>query len=217
MEYYIYAHKRIDNGEIFYIGKGSGKRAYIKSNRNEYWKRIANKYGYEILFLKRGLSEEDSYKYEIDLIAKYKKIGQCYANFTNGGDGVNVSVRWWNDKISKSLLGIKRYSGVDNPSYKDVISKEELLKLYVEDGLNITQISNMYNISTTTIASRLKENGIQSREKGRKKIKIICIEDGIEFNSISDAAKYYNLYRENIKKVIEGKYKTTGNKHFKKI
>ncbi len=64
-EYYVYAHKRLDNNTIFYVGKGKGNRAYIKSNRNEYWKRIVSKCDYEVLFLDKNLCEEDAYKLEI--------------------------------------------------------------------------------------------------------------------------------------------------------
>lgn len=36
-----------------------------------------------------------------------------------------------------------------------------------------------------------------------------------EFDSISDAATYYNAYRENIKKVLKGAYKKTKGLTFK--
>lgn len=216
-KYYVYAHKRKDNGEIFYIGKGSNNRAYFKSNRSNYWKKIVSKYDYEVIFLENNLDEETAYKMEIIHIANYKKLGQCYANFTNGGDGVNVPVRWWNDKISKALIGKNVAKGKNSKSFKDLITKDELYDLYVVKKYNSIEISNFTNLSITTITARLKMYNIPIRTAGRKKLTILCLNDNKVFNSLISAAKYYKLHRENIKKVIDGKYKHTGNLKFKLI
>ena len=214
-KYYIYAHIRNDNNKIFYIGKGCNNRAYIQSNRSLYWKRIVSKYGYNVKILLNDLSEEEAYKYEIFYIDIEKKKGNCEANFTIGGDGVRVDKRWWNDKISKSLIGIKRPIGKENKSYKEFSNKEELFDLYVNQNKNSIEISKMFNVSYTTVTFRLKEFNIKLRNSGKKSIKIICLNDNNIFDSINDAAKYYNLHRENISKVLNGKYKHTGNKNFK--
>lgn len=216
-KYYIYAHIRKDTNSIFYIGKGCGKRAYVKSNRSEYWKRIVKKNGYEVIFLMENLNETESYKYEIFHIDIEKKKGNCEANFTLGGDGIKVEKRWWNDKISKALMGIDRGFGKESKSYKDVITKKELENLYLNEKLNSIEISKIFNVSIPTITARLIEYGIPARNSGRLKTKIKCIEDEIEFDSIMDASRHYGLHRENISKVLKGIYKKTGNKTFIKI
>ncbi len=48
-------------------------------------------------------------------------------------------------------------------------------------------------------------------------VKIMCVTDGKEFASINDAAKHYNVFRENIRKVLHGKYKHTGGRLFKYV
>jgi hypothetical protein len=213
-KYYIYAHIRLDTNAIFYIGKGSGKRAYIKSNRSSYWKRIVNAHGYKVIFLEENLSEEDAFNFEISLIATYKSRGNCEANFTIGGDGVRVDKRWWNDKISKALIGKKVPKGKESKSFKDTLSKEVLIDLYVLQNMNTIKISELTGLSIPTICSRLNYYGIKKRNAGRSKVKIKCVEDGIVFDSIMQCANHYGLYRENIKKVLCGKYKHTGNKTF---
>jgi DNA-binding MarR family transcriptional regulator len=45
--------------------------------------------------------------------------------------------------------------------------------------------------------------------------KIICLETGIIYNSITEAAKKLNLDKSNISKVIRGKAKTSGKLTFK--
>ena len=46
MDFYVYVHKKKTNGEVFYVGKGSGKRAWSAFGRNSLWKRTADKYGW---------------------------------------------------------------------------------------------------------------------------------------------------------------------------
>lgn len=212
-KYYVYAHSKPD-GEVFYVGKGSGKRLFATGNRSEFWKRIVAKYGYIIQIIEECSDEKKAFESEIYWIAHYRKYGQCIANFTNGGDGVRVEKRWWNDKISESLKGIKRPSGELSHSYKNIITKDVLQKLYVIDRMSATKIATIYNVSYGIIFARLKEYGIKIRSVGREKRSIKCVTDGRCFSSLSEAAEYYGLFRENISKVLNGKYKHTGHKVF---
>lgn len=215
-KFYVYAHAKPD-GEVFYVGKGSGKRLFTTGNRSSLWKRIVSKYGYTAIILEECLTEQDSYEREVYFISYYKSIGQCVANFTLGGDGVNVENRWWGNKISASLKGKKCASGIDSKSYKDFMPESTLRKLYLDDGLSTTKISHLCGVSYGTVWSRLKSLGIATRPKGRAKRKVFCVTDNLEFNSITDAARHYCLFRENIGKVLAGKYKHTGNKVFSYI
>ncbi|MBK7819460.1 MAG: hypothetical protein IPJ60_19405 [Sphingobacteriaceae bacterium] len=83
--YYIYLHVRLTDGQPFYIGKGSGKRAFVKRNRSIHWKNIVNKYGYDILLLEETLGEKEAHtleKYWINRIGRLDlKLGTL-VNFT---------------------------------------------------------------------------------------------------------------------------------------
>lgn len=102
-KYYLYRHIRLDTGEPFYIGigtkftdraytyKGIYRRAFVKSKRNNFWKSIVNKTGYEVEIL----LESDDYKFinqkEIELITLYGRRDLnkgTLVNLTDGGDGV---------------------------------------------------------------------------------------------------------------------------------
>lgn len=83
--YYVYAHSK-PCGEIFYIGKGCAKRAWSKKDRNNHWKNIVNKYGYNVTILVDNLSEEDALKNEIEIIAHFAKFKKL-CNRTLGGEG----------------------------------------------------------------------------------------------------------------------------------
>lgn len=83
LKFYIYVHFRLDNNYVFYVGKGSRSRAWSKHNRNEYWHNIVSKYGYRVEIIECGLSEEQAFSKEIDLIKSINPV----ANLTLGGEG----------------------------------------------------------------------------------------------------------------------------------
>ena len=82
-EFYTYAYLRED-GTPYYIGKGKNDRAYKSHGRIPVPPRN------RILFLKKGVSEEDAFKHEIYMIAIFgrKNMGTgILLNFTDGGEG----------------------------------------------------------------------------------------------------------------------------------
>jgi hypothetical protein len=214
-KYYVYAHIRKDNGDIFYVGKGSGDRLIQKKGRNNYWKNIVTKYGYQQIKLIENLTEKESFQKEIEYIAHYKSKGMCKANISFGGDGVKVEKRWWGEAISKAQKGKIKPKGILSKSYKNLVSIDELKKLYIDENKNSVEIAKILNVSITTVCSRLKEFNLSTRTAGRKKIPIVCVNDGNVFSSIMDAARFYGVYRENIRKVLRGDYKHTNKLVFK--
>lgn len=105
MQHYTYAHYKPD-GTIFYIGKGSGDRAYRKSHRNQYWKNIVKKYGdYKIDIIANWKTHEEALSHEILLISCFRDMGYSLANLTIGGEGV-VGNKW--SEESKIKLSISK-------------------------------------------------------------------------------------------------------------
>ena len=88
--YYVYRHKRKSDGKTFYVGKGSGNRAWSKAGRNKYWLRIARKHGVEVAIVLSGISETCAFSMEIALIEFIGIDNLC--NKSTGGDGPSGSV-----------------------------------------------------------------------------------------------------------------------------
>ena len=88
-KFYTYIHIRNDTSEVFYVGKGRGKRAYSKYCRNNLWHKIANKHGYTVMIIFLWDSEEKAFEHEKELIKTYRENGNLLANFTDGGDGIS--------------------------------------------------------------------------------------------------------------------------------
>jgi hypothetical protein len=102
---YVYGHYKADTGELFYIGKGTGNRAWQTWKRNPYWKNVVNKHGFTVKLLHENLTEEDAYEKEKQLIAEVGLMN--LTNITEGGIGIT-------SEISKQLVE-KRNS---NPEYR---------------------------------------------------------------------------------------------------
>lgn len=149
-DFYVYRHLKADSKVVFYVGKGCKGRAYNFKFRSDYHKRIVKKHGCIVEIVHSGLSQEESFSKEIELISYYKSIGQCEANFTMGGEGclgrkVTLETRL---KISKSVTGLKHSeetklqmskSRVGHPGYTKgmKMSKESSLKKskFMKDSL----------------------------------------------------------------------------------
>lgn len=103
MRCYIYLHRKLDNNEVFYIGRGtvnkkaSGKcdtntyrRAYTTHNHNKYWVRITNKFSWLVEIIEDFLTWDESILLEIKYIKMYgrKNLNEgTLVNFTDGGEG----------------------------------------------------------------------------------------------------------------------------------
>src|SRR3990172_5848531 len=97
-KFYVYAHIDSVKGETFYIGKGTGKRAYSQE-RNSIWKNKVKELNgkYEVKILNGELTENEA----LDLENKYiKEIGKLsegkgpLINWTDGGafEGVYIDL-----------------------------------------------------------------------------------------------------------------------------
>lgn len=83
-EYYVYVHKRLTDGSVFYVGQGKGRRIYSVSGRNPHWHRTVAKYGYSQHIVVGGLPQECALSIERALIKHYGRSN--LVNLTDGGD-----------------------------------------------------------------------------------------------------------------------------------
>lgn len=133
--YYVYLHKRKSDGLIFYVGKGSGYRAWVKLGRNPYWNNVVNKHGLEVEILFDNLSEEESHQVEIDTILELKYFGYVLTNISDGGEG--YSGYKWSDNIRLKLSDNNIYTFVNKDGSILHCTRKELSdKFDIGDSIN---------------------------------------------------------------------------------
>lgn len=95
--YYIYLHRRDDNGDVFYVGKGTRTptkqygRAYEMKRRSRLWNFIFQKVGCKAEVFADFFLESDAFECERALIAEYgrRDLGRGHlVNMTDGGEGM---------------------------------------------------------------------------------------------------------------------------------
>jgi len=94
---YVYKHIRLDKNEVFYIGIGlkdtnNFKRAYEKSGRNDFWKKVIKLTKYKVEIIHENLSWDEACRKEIEYIKLHGRRNcstGTLVNLTDGGEGSN--------------------------------------------------------------------------------------------------------------------------------
>lgn len=181
--YYVYIHRRNDNNEVFYVGKGKKNRATSKSGRNSWWNNIVNKVGYSVEFIEKGLSEDDAFDLEIETIKFYRECGNALCNMTSGGEG--MSGMRHTDTAKKKMSDARKgshfteehkqnlsesHKRIITDERREVLSKNRKGRLHSEEtkakysetrkGVEIPQETRIKMVEST------KRNAASKREKG---------------------------------------------------
>lgn len=114
-QFYVYEHRTLDTGRVFYIGKGKGHRANLKASRSLHWKRVVSKHGYTVRFIEKGMTEADAFELEVAAIDFFRWAGAKLANVTDGGDGASGLI-WTEDRREKMNVAF------NSEKFKDAVS-----------------------------------------------------------------------------------------------
>jgi hypothetical protein len=96
--YYVYLHRERKSGNIFYVGKGCGGRAWEQAKRHDNWiEKIASLSGqWEVVIVKYDLTELEAFDLEHKLVDRYGGAacdGGTLLNRVPGGeDPLSVAV-----------------------------------------------------------------------------------------------------------------------------
>lgn len=116
--YYIYKWYNIDNGEVFYIGKGCRGRYNQISQRNNIFKEYYNTHNCAVEKIEYFDNEQNALLREHQLILEYKEKNQAIANLDNGGRG-GLSFIWTDE--------MRAYKSKYNPM-KTIEQRERMSK-----------------------------------------------------------------------------------------
>ena len=92
--HYVYVHRRADDGQVFYVGKGTERprhkrplheRAVSRDARSQWWHRVVAKHGRIAEVVASFVDDVAAQEFEKALIARYGR--RSLVNLTDGGDG----------------------------------------------------------------------------------------------------------------------------------
>lgn len=109
----VYEHIRHDTNAIFYVGKGSHRRAHSKHGRNKHWKSVVSKSGgYSVRLIADNIEEDLSFLVEMERIDQLNRMGFKLTNKTDGGEGPSGfrHTEETKRKITESQLGQKHWA-----------------------------------------------------------------------------------------------------------
>lgn len=227
-DYYVYVHKRADDGSVFYVGKGTRTRAWqLASKRNTHWQRIVAKHGLIVEIVESGYQNWYAMEREIQLIEFYGQENLC--NQTAGGEGGNGRV--WTEESKKRLSDAKKgkpapWSTGDKNHMKTQASREKMSRLL--KGVSRPYMAGKNN----PMHKQENKDAVTARCKGKKRPeitgvnhklakKVFCVETGAVFDCGEDAAKWlrsqgFSMARQsNISSVCTGNLKSAYGFHWK--
>ena len=187
--YYVYAHTKPD-GEIFYIGKGTRRRAWAQRSRNKHWHNVVLKYGFKPVILADNLKELEAVEEEAKLIQHFKKFN-CLVNVLDRGDISPMSHPDVLAKVrSKENREKQRQKSLSNGAV------ERCKQMAIDP-----QMIEKRKISTTG-KKRTEESKRKMSEAKNNKKRAFYV-NKILFNSINDFAKQTNTYKTTVRRWLD--------------
>jgi hypothetical protein len=149
-------------GTPYYIGKGTGGRAFVKHGRTPV---PAKEY---IVFLKENISESEAHDYEIELIAKYgrKDLGEgILNNQTNGGEGISDPSLLTRQRMAEA----KRNESVETRQKRSIAAKNRVRTPISEETKKKISAANTGKIRSEEAKAKMSEKAIgrPSAKKGK--------------------------------------------------
>ena len=204
-DFYVYEHIKPPTKEVFYVGKGSGKRARARSNRNQYWHNVVNKHGFEVKFIVENIDEELAFLVEEERIDQLRRLGIKLCNMTDGGEGSSGLVL--SDEVKQMVS--QRFKGKKlTEEHKKKCS--ESLKKIKKSKEWVEKISQKLRGR-----KRRPEENIGAARAVSKPV--FCITTGETFESGRAAAKAHGLTPNQISAACNGKIEQAGGKNWRFI
>lgn len=118
--FYLYVHRK-NNGEIFYVGKGTGDRAYRTNGRSKHWHRFVAKHGLVVEIVAPNISEHDAFCFEISAIALCRNMAAKLVNVTGGGEGNSG----WNPS-QETRINMSKNNVFKRPEFIQMMKEKKL-------------------------------------------------------------------------------------------
>ena len=224
--FYVYEWFIRDTNEVFYVGKGKGKRYKTISRRNKYFNDIYNSHECDVRILIDGLTEKEAFDYEHDVILFLKEnTDYKLTNQSDGGEGCTgyhpteeviekmsrANKEKWNDNsFRQKMLDIRNDP---NGSYKSKSFREKISKIV--SGENNPNYKHYWTDKQKKHLSDVKK-GKKLRSDNPHSKKIICLETGKIYDCIEDAVDELSInHGSSISIALKHDTRTAAGYHWK--
>lgn len=226
-DYYVYVWYIKDTYEVFYVGKGKGKRYKQISNRNKFFKDMYSSHACDVRKIYENLTEDEAFELERDVVLWYREnTNYRLTNQTDGGEGSSGwnppqefrekqskihKEQWQDEEFKNKMLAIR---SDENGPYKSQEFREKISKLV--QGENNPNYNNHWTDEMRQHLSQIRKlNGLSANENNPRATCIICIETGEVFKCIKYAMQKYNIKSEgSITAALKYPVRTAGGKHW---
>jgi hypothetical protein len=222
MRHFVYRHLNPVTFDTFYVGIGCSKklaRAYSHTNRNKFWHNYVSKHGILVDVIATGLTKDQAAKFEIELISFYGKrvSGGQLVNLSDGGENSLFGIprtKEHNQKIGQSQNGkiVSAETRAKQRAAKKGVkrSPEHCAKIKAgltglkrsKETIERLRISNSRKRKPQTAAHIEARRNAGAFHGARKKV--LCINNGVIYESGKDAAIALNISDKKIGTVCNG-------------
>lgn len=219
----------LEADKVFYIGKGKNKRD-SKDSRNHNCEVIKNTLGYYIKRIEENLSEQEAYKLEEELIAKYRGKEEAIANkngkYTPIPDNDTIrKIKYIlalkeNNIISISIENLAEEMGVSTSIIRSIIEGkyENIIPMYPEDmeyifkkyedksKIRNANIRYIINLLETPLLNATKADISRYYNISVQNLDYICKESDyvLKPENLNEILKHFNPYNLSEEDKIKG-------------
>jgi hypothetical protein len=211
-DFYVYVHRKATTGSIFYCGKGQGKRAWDKTERNRHWKIVEKKHGFIVDIIQDGLQEWAAFELEKSLIALYGRkdlgLGEL-VNYADGGEGSSGVIQSAETRLKKSLAHMGKKKSEEEKRRISESNKRTKSCPLVKKAASERIIGEKHPLWGKKASEETRKKMIESRNKP-----VCSLENGMAFNSAKSAGIWIasttgmKASPSSITKCCKGKVKT---------
>lgn len=182
MFHVTYAHYKPD-GTMFYIGKGSVKRAYSRAGRNVVWRRTVEKHGgFSVEILARWQTEQEAFDHECFLIDTMRGMEIHLANIAEGGMG-STGFRHTEEHKKRLAECMKE----KNPMHDPQVRKKQVEALKVA----MSRPDIRRRISQALAGKKLSESHVEALRNCHPTKP--CVINGVVYKSLMEASRMLGI------------------------
>ena len=180
---------------MFYIGKGSLRRAYEQRGHNRYWSAVATKHGYTVSILAKWDNDVEAFEHEKLLISCFRDLKHPLTNATNGGEGVS-GWTWSESQRVKLIAALTGRPGTfrgrkHTPETLALLRQRRMGKQSPRKGVKLSEETRKAMSTSAKLHFSSEESRARQREGSKPQMRPVSAA-GLVFESVHAVAAYIN-------------------------